>query len=292
MRAGVVDGPGKIVVREVGEPVVGDYDCLCDILYCSTCSGTDLHMLYGEAMPFEYGFPTMLGHEAIGRVAEVGRKVENFKVGDVVTRMFNRPAEGVESNWRGFAERGLITDYESQRRGDAAGESEEGSGPKILPENSYTAHRILPGGFDTAGATMIITWRETLSFFRRIGVAAGAKVLVAGSGGNGLAFANHAVNMGASRVVMTGGAGRSEAAYKVGVSDYLRYDMENVADAAVELGLDDFDLIIDAVGRIGLLNSLLGLLKVGGVVTTYGVDDFGRISIDPECARGTFTYAN
>ena len=46
------------------------------------------------------------------------------------------------------------------------------------------------------------------------------------------------------------------------------------------------------VGKVGLLNKVLELLKAGGVVTTYGVDDFGKISIEPECARGTFTYAN
>ena len=292
MKAGVVESPGEIIAKEVPEPVLEQYDCLCEGLYCSTCSGTDLHLLMGEPMPFDYTFPTIIGHEAIGRIIETGPGVRNFKVGDIVTRLFNRPAAGIEINWGGFAERGLITDYAAQKEAGALEEPGESGGPKILPEISYTAHRILPSDFDPAASTIIITLRETLSFISRIGAPAGGRVLIAGSGGNGLAFANHAVNMQASKVVMIGGSSRREDALKVGVTDYLQYDRDNLIDAAHQQGLDEFDLIIDAVGKVGLLNKLLELLKAGGVVTTYGVDDFGKISIEPECARGTFTYAN
>ena len=292
MKAGIIESPGIIIVKDVSEPVLERYDCLCEGLYCSTCSGTDLHLLRGEPMPFNYTFPTILGHEAIGRIIETGPGVRNFKVGDIVTRFYNRPMAGIESNWGGFAERGLITDYAAKK---AAGELEEpgGSGdPKILPEISYTANRILPADFDTAASTIIITLRETLSFINRIGVPAGGRVLIVGSGGNGLAFANHAVNMKAAKVVMIGSSSRREDALKIGVTDYLQYDRNNLIAAAHKQGLNEFDLIIDAVGRVGILNKVLNLLKPGGVVTTYGVDDFGKISINPETAQGTFIYAN
>ena len=67
MKAAIVERPGELSVREVAEPVMGDYDCLCENLYGATCSGTDLHLIQGRAMPFPVRYPLMLGHETIGR---------------------------------------------------------------------------------------------------------------------------------------------------------------------------------------------------------------------------------
>jgi len=280
MKAAVVEKPGELVVRDVPEPVVGDYDCLCDMLYGATCSGTDLHLIAGHPMPFEVSYPTILGHESVGRVVEVGRKVENFKVGDLVTRVINRPSEDLDCHWGGFAERGLINDHEALKKTGVTIGFSEG------------IHQVLPESFDPAGSTMIITWRETLSFISRIGVSAGAEVLIIGSGANGLSFANHAANMSASKIVMIGSPKRRKDALQVGVTDYLRYDDDHFVGGARERGLDQFDLIIDAVGKVGQLDRALPLLRPGGVVAIYGVDDHGKITINPTNARGTFTYAN
>jgi light-regulated signal transduction histidine kinase (bacteriophytochrome) len=47
---------------------------------------------------------------------------------------------------------------------------------------NQVVHRSIPA----EEAAMFTTWRETLSFITRMGVSAGMKVLVIGSGGNGL----------------------------------------------------------------------------------------------------------
>ena len=39
----------------------------------------------GHPRPIQY--PTILGHESVGRVIEVGKKVKNFHCGDLVTRV-------------------------------------------------------------------------------------------------------------------------------------------------------------------------------------------------------------
>jgi threonine dehydrogenase-like Zn-dependent dehydrogenase len=46
------------------------------------------------------------------------------------------------------------------------------------------------------------------------------------------------------------------------------------------------------VGKVGALDKVLGTLKVGGAVGIYGLDDEGKVSINPSNAKGTFTVYN
>ena len=278
MKAAVVEAVDQLVVREVPEPVMGDYDCLCQGLYGATCSGTDLHLMKAHPL-FSIKFPFVLGHESIGRVLEVGPKVRNFRPGDLVTRLVNRPNDEVDMRWGGFAERGLITDHAAMV---ADGET------AVVP----SIHRVLPPHYDPAGATMIITWRETFSFYSRLKVPVGAKVLVIGSGGNGLSFAAHAANLLAGTVAMAGSAAREDTARAIGVTDFLDYRSADLVAEGKARGLDQFDFIVDAVGKMGALDSVLPLLKTGGTAAIYGVDDFGKVTITPQKVAGTFTFAN
>lgn len=282
MKAAIVQEPGKLIVRELPDPVPGDYEALCQVLYGATCSGTDLHIIEGR-FPFPcFRYPTILGHESIGRVVSVGAKVRSFRVGDLVTRVGAPAIGGCDSSWGGFAELGLALDYRAMKW--------EG-----LPRSAWDRGRVnqvLPAGTDPAGATMIITWRETLSYFRRMGARAGSRVLVIGSGGTGLSFAIHARNTGAALVAMAGSAGRRELALSLGVSVFADYRSEQATELLRRACPGGFDLIIDAVGRARSLDRFLGLAAHGAAVGIYGVDEFGACAINPQGAPGTFTFFN
>ena len=82
MKALVYAGPGKKEVREVEKPrILKDGDAVVKLLKTTIC-GTDLHILGGDVAAVKEG--TILGHEGIGIVEEVGPGVKNFKVGDKV----------------------------------------------------------------------------------------------------------------------------------------------------------------------------------------------------------------
>jgi len=278
MKAAVVEKPNQLVVRDIPQPEPGDYEALCEILYGATCSGTDTHIIEGS-FPYLSPLPTVPGHESIGRVVRCGANVRNLKVGDLVTRV-GTPAVGDYSvTWGGFAEYGIATDYRAAR--------DDG-----LPREKWSAARVqqvLPGEIDPAAATMIVTWRETLSYSTRMGLAAGKGLLVAGSGGNGLAYIAHAANLGADPRVMLGSAGREATARRAGATHYVNYTAPNAKEALSETCPGGFDLFIDAVGKVGLGDLGLSLLKPGGTIGIYGIDDFGRCTINPSGARGTFT---
>lgn len=279
MKAAVVEEPGRLVVREVPEPVMGDYDCLCQGLYGATCSGTDLHLLNAHPL-FGVKYPTILGHESIGRVVACGPKVRHFRVGDLVTRLCNRPTADLRCHWGGFAERGLVQDWQALQADSRPCDFTPG------------IHWALPPDLDPAAATMIITWRETLSFLSRIGVRAGSRVLVIGTGGNALSFVNHAANLLAGQIAVIGSPSREAVARQVGATDFLSYQLDDVVAEARARGLQGFDLILDAVGKIGQLDRVLPLLRPRGTVAIYGVDDYGKVTLTPTRAPEGFTFAN
>jgi threonine dehydrogenase-like Zn-dependent dehydrogenase len=117
-------------------------------------------------------------------------------------------------------------------------------------------------------------------------------VLVIGTGGNGLAFANHASNLLASTICVIGSPGREASARAVGATHFVDYRAADPVTAAREQGLGGFGLIIDAVGKVGQLDRCLPLLRPRGTVAIYGIDDYGKVTINPTAAPGGFTFAN
>lgn len=82
MKALVYAGPGVKEVREVPKPkILKDTDAIVRVVKTTIC-GTDLHILGGDVPACKEG--TILGHEGIGIVEEVGSAVSRFKVGDKV----------------------------------------------------------------------------------------------------------------------------------------------------------------------------------------------------------------
>jgi D-arabinose 1-dehydrogenase-like Zn-dependent alcohol dehydrogenase len=273
-KAAVIQEPGTLVVKEVPMPVMGEYDALCELLYGATCSGTDQHLIAGR-FPWPVSYPTILGHESIGRVIRSGSKVRNLAIGDLITRVGMPPApDGAFSvNWGGFAEYGIARDHWAMRE----------DGLELGLWQSYRVNQVLPPDTDPAAATMAITWRETLSYVTRMGIGPGAHVLVIGSGGNGLSFVAHAAHLGAARVAVLGSSRRKEVGRLLGATEYVDYR------AGVIERRDGFDFIIDAVGKAGTADHALPVLKVGGMLGIYGIDDYDRCQIHPNRARGTFT---
>lgn len=86
MRALVWHGPHDVRVERVPDPeLVNPRDAIVKISSTAIC-GSDLHLYNGLIPSLAKG--DILGHEFMGEVVEVGRKVENLKVGDRVVVPF------------------------------------------------------------------------------------------------------------------------------------------------------------------------------------------------------------
>ena len=82
MKAVVFHGIGDIRLEDVAEPRIREpHDAVVRLTASAIC-GTDLHMVRGTMGDMKSG--TVLGHEGVGIVEEVGKEVRNLKPGDRV----------------------------------------------------------------------------------------------------------------------------------------------------------------------------------------------------------------
>lgn len=82
MKAVVFHGVGHIRLDNVPEPKIQKPNDGIVRITASAICGTDLHMVRGTMAGMKPG--TIIGHEGVGVVEEVGTAVRNFKKGDRV----------------------------------------------------------------------------------------------------------------------------------------------------------------------------------------------------------------
>ena len=270
MKAAVVTQAYGLEIWDVPMPQIGDYDVLCRLEYGATCGGTDLRLMRGEH-PNPVTYPGILGHESVGRVVEIGAKVKNFHCGDLVTRV-GAPAgllDGLGTIWGGFAEYGIAKDHWQMRR----------DGLERSQWDRNRVNQVVPPGIDSKTAPMMITWRETFSYARRIGVREGQRILVVGSGANALALAVHACNIGAE-VWVVGSPAKEMIFRRYPIQLYFSYQDEALVEKFRAFGPKQVDMILDGVGAMDVVNKLLFCLRRYGTVGIYGWNDRGKRGID------------
>ena len=82
MRAVVFHGVGDIRLDDVEEPKIQEPTDVIIRLTSSAICGTDLHMVRGTLAGMQPG--TILGHEGVGVIEELGSNARNLNAGDRV----------------------------------------------------------------------------------------------------------------------------------------------------------------------------------------------------------------
>jgi threonine dehydrogenase-like Zn-dependent dehydrogenase len=85
MKAAFIVAPRKFEIREIDTPQISDDEMLVKVEACGVCS-SDMSGYIGTSTRFPY--PRRAGHEPAGTVAEVGKNVKGYKVGDRITGYF------------------------------------------------------------------------------------------------------------------------------------------------------------------------------------------------------------
>ena len=265
MKAIVVTAPGRVEIRDdVPVPEITDYECLVKTHACGLCNGTDLQVIGGtiEEKSGFLGFPTVLGHEGAAEVIEVGRKVRHIKIGDRFIHNNLRPdvGNGYTKTFGSMAEYGLVCDHEAM--------AEDGFSPSEMP--FYKKQKQFPKDIDFIDAAMILSLAESHSAAVNFGTKPGDHVLIYGSGPMGTALAMFMKILGAENVTIIDSVPERLAnAKRVAKVDRIINFAETPVKEAV--GNEEFDLVVDAVGKSQILVEGSQYLKPFGKVCSLGV---------------------
>lgn len=266
MKAAITDGKGNVWIEEVPSPEINDYQCLCKILACATCSGTDKKIINGQFPPGAK-YPAVLGHESVGVVIEKGKKVKNIKKGDIFLRPTSvYPGEKIGkyfSLWGCFAEYGIVTDTEAFYKNNPS---------KTL--NPYTIYQQkIPSEIkiEPSDATMLITLKETFSFISKIGIRMNSKVAVLGTGPVAMGFCFFSKLMGAYPVIAIGRRNQPlEYIKNLGADFTINNRKEDMVKKTKEITESQgVDFIIDAAGDEKLFTESAQLLGENGKIIPY-----------------------
>ncbi|TXH23315.1 MAG: NAD(P)-dependent alcohol dehydrogenase [Chitinophagaceae bacterium] len=240
-------------------------DVLIDILYCGICH-SDIHTARSEWGPANY--PVVPGHEIIGRVMQVGEKVLNFKVGDLVgvgcmvdsCQHCNSCHDGLEQ----YCENKATYTYNSVDK-ISGGFTYGGYSDKIVVKESFVLK--VPEHIDAAAAApLLCAGITTWSPLRHWKVKAGDRVGVIGLGGLGHMAIKFAHAMGAQVVMITTSPKKGEDAQKLGASEVLI----STDAAAMKAQLKTFDFLINTIPVGHDVNPYLNLLKRDATMVMVG----------------------
>lgn len=267
MRGYVFHGPGQSAWEDVPDPAIKEpTDAIVRVGAVTIC-GTDLHILKGDVPEVRPG--TVLGHEAVGEIMEVGSDVRTVRPGDRVL------VSCISSCGRcRFCREGMY----GQCRGGGGwilGHLIDGTQAEYVrvPYADLSVH-ALPGAVDDKDAVLLA---DIFPTSYEVGVLNGRvrpgdTVAVVGAGPIGLAAIATARLFSPERVVAVDrAASRLEAARKLGadaVADADEDPGQLIADLTDGLGAD---VVIEAVGVPESFELCTRMVRPGGHVANIGV---------------------
>jgi threonine dehydrogenase-like Zn-dependent dehydrogenase len=284
VKALIVPEPGQARVESVPEPEINDYQALVRVKAASICNSTDTQILTGR-FPMDWldgqKYPGILGHEGVGEVVKVGKKVTAFHEGDHVFRPRAEIA-GLGCFFGSFAEFGVVTDYQALLADH----------PETPVHFNWPMQQVIPAEISPYDAPVLINLKECYSALRNIGVRWESSVLVMGSGGVGLGFTHMAKLHGVRNVITAGRRDeRLEMARKFGADHTINTTRENLRDRVLELtDGKGADFIIEATGDASLYTDLCRTLATDGKMGVYGINNLQEFPLSMRHMPSSFWF--
>jgi uncharacterized zinc-type alcohol dehydrogenase-like protein len=246
----------------------GPDDVQIDILYCGVCH-SDLHTARNEWKNTLY--PSVPGHEIVGRISALGANVTKFKLGDIVgvgcmidsCHHCASCGEGLEQ----YCENGFTGTYNGPVFG---GENTYGGySNRIVVKQKFVLVITHDPKHLAAVAPLLCAGITTYSPLRQWGVKKGQKVGVVGLGGLGHMAVKIAAAMGAHVVLFTTSASKIKDAKRLGATEVvLSKDLQ-----AMTAHQNSFDFILNTVAAQHDLDPFIALLKRDCTMTLVGAPE-------------------
>ena len=246
----------------------GPRDVEIEILYCGVCH-SDLHTNRNEWR--NSVFPTVTGHEIVGRVGRVGAEVTKFKPGDLAgVGCLVDSCRSCDNCTRGLEQYCLVGPTGTYNSPDPhTGTMTYGGYSQAIVVDEDFVLRI-PDNLDPAAVAPLLCAGITVwTPMREHGVGAGSKVAVVGLGGLGHMGVKLAVALGAQVTVITTSPAKVDDARALGAHEVLL----STDPKAMMAAINRFDFILDTIPSKHNVNPYLMLLGTRGVLVVVGAID-------------------
>jgi len=249
----------------------GPKDVAIDILYCGVCH-SDLHTARGEWGGVR--FPSVPGHEIVGRVTAVGGEVSKVAAGDLVgvgclvdscrtcascqedLEQYCEGPHGFQGTYGGWA--------------DGSGENTYGGYSAAIIVDEHFVLKVNHGEADLAAvAPLLCAGITTWSPLRHWNVGPGKKVGVVGIGGLGHMGVKLAHALGAHVVAFTTSEAKKQEALDLGADEVVL--SKDRGEMKAHTG--SFDFILNTVAASHNLDAFTMLLKRDGTMVLVGVPE-------------------
>ncbi len=261
MKQAVLTKAKTIEFSEIEKPVPADNEVLVKVKNVGIC-GSDIHAFHGKH-PF-MSFPIRLGHEMSGEIVELGSKVKDLKVGQIITM---RPQE-------------ICNECVSCKEGrynicntlKVIGCQTPGAACEYfnIPADIVYA---MPKALDAKLAATVEPAAVGVHAVRVNGGVKGLNVVVMGAGTIGNVTAQAAIAEGAKSVLITDLSDfRLELAKKCGIEHTANTSKVSMEEACAKaFNGEKADVFFECVGVGATVNSGIENVRKGGSVVIVGV---------------------
>jgi threonine dehydrogenase-like Zn-dependent dehydrogenase len=279
MKAITFRGVEQVAVARVADPVLqSPEDAIVRVSSAGLC-GSDLHPYFGREAGLDVG--TVMGHEFVGRVEEVGAGVTGLRPGQRVVSPFTTSCGACVYCRMGLTarcERGQLFGWVQGGEGLHGGQAEAVrvplAGSTLVP---------VPDELDDAVALLAGDVLSTAVFGASLaGVAEGELVVVVGCGPVGVLAVRAALERGAREVVAIDTvASRLAMATLMGATAVHLQDGDPLATVRERSAGTGADCAIEAVGSPEATRLAADLVRAGGRIGAVGVHTEPHLALSP-----------
>jgi len=294
MKAILYEGVGAVSLIEMPKPIAEEGSVLVKVKYCAIC-GTDTHayMHEGELFP-----GTVLGHETVGVIEEIGKGVEGFEIGDRVA--VGAPGSCPEQCYYCRTGRPNLCVNGFKRTLGIGPRTQGAYAEYVLAKYPKRQLIKIPDGVAFDDAVLFDIFSTAYHGYRRSSCKAGDNVIVVGAGAIGLSMVQVLKLAGARHITAID---RSESKRKMA----LAFGADLAIDSSEEANLTEkikelyngvgADIVYECAGNPMTVGIAVSLCRPGGEVILIGTNpeplstineiQIGLMELD---VKGSFCY--
>ncbi|WP_026978730.1 NAD(P)-dependent alcohol dehydrogenase [Flavobacterium tegetincola] len=262
---GAADKDADLKKMSIERRAVTATDIEIEILYCGVCH-SDLHTARNDWGGTLY--PTVPGHEIVGRITQVGSEVTKMKVGDLagVGCMVDscQTCDNCKQDLEQYCSNGWVGTYNGEDK-HSEGYTFGGYSEKVVVDQNFVLK--VPTNLNLAAvAPLLCAGITTWSPLKHWKVGKGSKVAVVGLGGLGHMAIKLAKGLGAEVTLFSRSTDKISDAKELGADTVIISTDEN---QMVSVN-NRFDLIIDTVPYVHDINPYVSTLNVNGTIVLVG----------------------